>query len=585
MKRKTPILLFSLFSLIPSYSFTQTLIKDGFHLKTEINKKESHLYEIKLKKGQYAEVIFLQQGVDLDVTLLNAQRDSIGYLDSPNGKNGPEQFNLIVENTGSYYFKIEPLSPEDEGLADLPDSIYQQHIQQNQGAYSVENVRVWSAKAYQQKLKEDAARKQRAVNWFGEHACPLKTVEAGNGFEDLQFLKAILTDVKVVGLGEATHGTREFFQMKHRMLEFLVMEMGFQYFAIEASYPGCQKINDYVLYGIGTKETSLAAQGFWTWDTEEVLEMIEWMRNYNVKMPLEKRVQFLGVDVQVLALSKTEVDSFLAYADTSLHGKFSEINKIQPSRGQTSVDSSLIAKVDHLYNELLTDMILSEGRLIHVVSRAAYERAVEQLRILIQAWRAQKVRLLRQINPEMRDYYMADNLLYHTHKLPLDARLVLWAHNGHVAADPNSMVNGGLKPMGAWLREAYGDAYYSISFAFNQGGFQAVHFSETGQSQGLKGSKIGAVDEGSLGWMFAQNPQAISFLNLRQELPNELSEYFKNDVRSFELGAGFNPNLTDHSIFYRKYTDFTRNYDAIIFVETTTRARPTQAVKGRMKVE
>src|SRR5690606_36348548 len=64
---------------------------------------------------------------------------------------------------------------------------------------------------------------------------PIKSVEVSSDFfSDLEKLKVILKDKRIVGLGEATHGTHEFFTFKHRMLEFLVKEMGFKTFAIEA---------------------------------------------------------------------------------------------------------------------------------------------------------------------------------------------------------------------------------------------------------------------------------------------------------------------------------------------------------------
>jgi erythromycin esterase len=71
--------------------------------------------------------------------------------------------------------------------------------------------------------------------WIKENLIPLKTCEPGKGFEDLQPLKSIVGDARVVALGEATHGTREFFKMKHRMFEFLVEKMGFNLFVIEAT--------------------------------------------------------------------------------------------------------------------------------------------------------------------------------------------------------------------------------------------------------------------------------------------------------------------------------------------------------------
>src|SRR5438132_13951246 len=88
---------------------------------------------------------------------------------------------------------------------------------------------------------------QPVVEWIGAHAVRLRTPEAGNGFADMQPLKKMIGNARIVSLGEATHGTREFFQLKHRMLEFLASEMGFTIFSIEANMPEAYRLNDYVL--------------------------------------------------------------------------------------------------------------------------------------------------------------------------------------------------------------------------------------------------------------------------------------------------------------------------------------------------
>src|ERR1017187_8012638 len=82
-------------------------------------------------------------------------------------------------------------------------------------------------------------------------AIRLTTPEAGHGFKDMEPLKKVVGNARIVSLGEATHGTREFFQLKHRMLEFLATEMGFTIFSIEANMPEAYKLNDYVLNGKG----------------------------------------------------------------------------------------------------------------------------------------------------------------------------------------------------------------------------------------------------------------------------------------------------------------------------------------------
>lgn len=124
------------------------------------------------------------------------------------------------------------------------------------------------------------------------HAIPLKTVRAGSGFDDLQPLRSILMDKRIVALGEATHGTREFFQMKHRLLEFLVREMGFQHFGMELSPADGQVLNDYIM----GEEVDPRQVLYWPWATAEVLEMLDWMRAYNADPTSPYRLTLHGID-------------------------------------------------------------------------------------------------------------------------------------------------------------------------------------------------------------------------------------------------------------------------------------------------
>jgi erythromycin esterase len=82
------------------------------------------------------------------------------------------------------------------------------------------------------------------VEWLMANAIPFETAEAGTGFADLEPLRAIIGDARIVALGEGTHGTREFFRMKHRLTEFLASEMGFTIFSIEASTPEAFAVSD-----------------------------------------------------------------------------------------------------------------------------------------------------------------------------------------------------------------------------------------------------------------------------------------------------------------------------------------------------
>jgi erythromycin esterase len=153
-------------------------------------------------------------------------------------------------------------------------------------------------------------RQQKLLSWLRRHAIPLTTVAAGRGFADLQQLKPVVGNARIVPLGEATHGTREFFQLKHRLLEFLVTEMGFTTFAIEANWPESLAVNDYVLLGRGDPAKVLDGFHFWTWNTEEVLDLIIWMRQFNKRNTNKTKVKFAGFDAQFTALAATMIKEY-----------------------------------------------------------------------------------------------------------------------------------------------------------------------------------------------------------------------------------------------------------------------------------
>ena len=136
------------------------------------------------------------------------------------------------------------------------------------------------------------------TQWIAENATPIESVEAGSGFEDLKSIGDMVEDARIVSLGEPTHGNREVFQLKHRLLEYLVTEKGFNIFALECPFGEAFDINRYVVDGIGDPEKALAGIYFWTWDTQEVLELIKWMRSYNAKPENKRKVKFYGFDPQ-----------------------------------------------------------------------------------------------------------------------------------------------------------------------------------------------------------------------------------------------------------------------------------------------
>src|SRR5690606_7811343 len=99
--------------------------------------------------------------------------------------------------------------------------------------------------------------------------------------EDLEIMDSLIGDTHVVGLGEVTHGSSEIFQMKHRIIKFLAEKKNFGIFSMEVNMPEAYRLNDYIISGKGNPTELIKGMDYWTWNTREVLNMVEWMKLHN----------------------------------------------------------------------------------------------------------------------------------------------------------------------------------------------------------------------------------------------------------------------------------------------------------------
>ena len=157
----------------------------------------------------------------------------------------------------------------------------------------------------------------RAAEALRRSAVPLRGLRPRLGFDDLRPLAAIIGEARVVGLGEAAHGAGELFTVKHRLIEYLVVELGFTGVAFEASYAGCQPIDEYVRHGRGVAAEALTGQGYTAWDTDEVSALLEWLRLHNSGVPHDRKVAFYGLDSGYNAVGRHAVLDLVARAAPS----------------------------------------------------------------------------------------------------------------------------------------------------------------------------------------------------------------------------------------------------------------------------
>ncbi|ONI69114.1 erythromycin esterase [Kribbella sp. ALI-6-A] len=405
----------------------------------------------------------------------------------------------------------------------------------------------------------------RVRQWLERTAWPLAGVEAGTPTGDLEPLKKVLADVRLVGLGESTHGTREFFQLKHRLLEFLVTELGFRTLLMEASESAAIAVDAYVRGGPGDAPTVVSDLGFWVWRTEEVVAMVQWMRKYNAGRPADEQVGFVGIDPQKCSAALAVVRGYLEQnAPERLElfdgGIAAEVDagpgaKPDPKRLLVRETEALVGFLD---KHSAPDEVLAAGeqlvRAADVVCSSKEHKDAGATTFAV------------------RDRAMADAVSAFLHGNDLKA--VLWAHNGHLAASRQSPE---LRPMGQYLRERYGSAYYAVALLCGSGAFRARRMWPGPWPGDLGGPvEVNKLERGGFssleGLLAAANP-GDHFLDLRavDEAPAEIKGWLEEPQMFRSFGA-FVQRWTYKYQFAP--TLLTQEYDGLVYLATTSPSRP-----------
>lgn len=231
-------------------------------------------------------------------------------------------------------------------------------------------------------------------------------------------------NVKIVALGEATHGNKEFQELKLDLLRKMVEEDNCKAFALEADYGGCMTVNQYI-HGEGnvTEDDAVKALSFHIYQTEEMRALIRYMADYNKQAEPEDMISFYGFDMQNYDLDKKCVDE-----------AFSELQ-------MQYIDMEDAA-------EILTNIPGME-----IYAQAA--RCCIQNQELSKAFGTDYSKI--------RDHYMAENIswIYEHVQEVGESTLMISGHNGHVTKKSTFITF-----MGEEIFEKCGDAYYVIGTDF-----------------------------------------------------------------------------------------------------------------------
>ncbi|MHB8616542.1 MAG: erythromycin esterase family protein [Candidatus Acidiferrales bacterium] len=284
----------------------------------------------------------------------------------------------------------------------------------------------------------------------------------------------------LVLLGEATHGTHEFYRIRAQITKRLIEEEGFNAVAVEADWPDAYRINQYVRFESGDQEAIDALAGFqrfpaWMWRNADVLDFVGWLRNYNEHRH-SKRVGFYGLDLYSLHASIQAVLDFLDKVDPEAAGRaryryscfenFGEDTQAYGYAASFGLSKSCENEVISQWMEMrrrAADLAGRDGR----VARNAFFFAEQNARLVKNAEEYYRAMFHERVPSwNLRDSHMAETLEALMHHLGPKARIVVWAHNSHLGdARATEMAQRGELNLGQLIREKYGEKTTLVGFS------------------------------------------------------------------------------------------------------------------------
>jgi erythromycin esterase len=404
-------------------------------------------------------------------------------------------------------------------------------------------------------------------------------------------------NVQYVLLGEASHGTSEFYSWRSEITKRLIKECGFSFIAVEGDWPDCYKVNHYIKGMSGSSKSaydvlySFNRWPTWMWANREIVDLVEWLREYNKNLSEEKRVGFYGLDVYSLWESMEAVIRYLrkidpeavktaieAYRCFEPYGKSVEDYARATAFVPESCKDEIIDMLVHLHDK--SNQYKSNG----LARREAYFNA-EQNAIVAKNAELYYRKMMQggSATWNIRDTHMMDTLKRLMEFHGRQTKSIVWAHNTHIGdARYTDMAEAKMVNIGQLVREYAGDEKAAlIGFGTYQG--TVIAAKEWGEN--MERMHVPPAVEGSWDRLIHELSERRNNLLIFRDYPLEeyngqrqliveekedLGTTIKRGQRA--IGVVYNPN-------YEKYgnyvpTDLTRRYDAFLYIDSTHALHP-----------
>lgn len=398
---------------------------------------------------------------------------------------------------------------------------------------------------------------------------------------DLDPLMEYIGDSKYVLLGEASHGTHEYYTWRAKITQRLIKEKGFSFVAVEGDWPDCYLVNRYAKgYPDAHTDTKSVLYEFnrwptWMWANWEMAAFIDWLKKFNKKLDKPDRVGFYGLDVYsftdsmqaiIKYLKKNDPDALqLAYKVMECfepYGKdegqsYARASAFVPELCEKEVTALLAEinrKITHYKNDSDHEDVMSTEQNVYI-ARDAEEYYRAMIKNGPKSWNIRDTHMVATLDRLMK--FHGDN-----------AKTIVWEHNTHIGdARATDMAHEGMVNVGQLLREKFSKkGVVAVGFGSYKGSVIA------GQHWGgqMKSVNVPNAIEGSFENSFHQACEGQNRLILLNKLKDEncLSHYIGHRA----IGVVYHPEHEQYGNYVP--TIIPQRYDAFIFLDKTNALHP-----------
>jgi erythromycin esterase-like protein len=321
-------------------------------------------------------------------------------------------------------------------------------------------------------------------------------------------------DASLVLIGEASHGTHEFYRTRAELTKALITEKRFNVIAVEADWPDAYRVNRWVRHASQDPDAETALADFtrfprWMWRNRDVVEFLEWLRANNASRAATAQTGFYGVDLYSLHASIDAVLSYLRKVDPAgaeraryRYGCFEDFGEDTQAYGYAASTGLSSSCEDEVVTQLVelrrraADYANRDGR----IAADEYFFAEQNARLVRNAEEYYRSMFGgRALSWNLRDTHMMETLealLGHVRQISGEARAVVWAHNSHLGdARATEMGDTGQLNLGQLVRQKYGQQARLVGFTTHSGTVTAAsNWDEPAQRKRVRPSLPGSYE-------------------------------------------------------------------------------------------